>query len=77
MRQLKRGIPLQELGFSPITAPALAPGLSDFRAAPTAAAPVVVFVPSVVHVVIAGAVRSAELEVLGTAPIDPKPGKNA
>ena len=67
----------RELGHSPITAPALAPGLSDFRAAPTAALPVAVVVPPVVQVVIAAAVRSGELEEAGTAPIDPKPGKNA
>ena len=62
---------------SPITAPALAPGLSDFKAAPTAAVPVVLPVPPVVHVVIAAAVRSGDLEELGTVPIVPKPGKNA
>jgi hypothetical protein len=56
-----------------MTAPALAPGLSDFSAAPGAA----VFVLPVVHVVIGGAVRSADCEEAGTAPIDPKPGKTA
>jgi hypothetical protein len=42
-----------------------------------AAVPVALVVPPVVHVVIAGAVRSGDLEEAGTAPIDPKPGKNA
>ena len=72
-KKLRRG-----LKFSPITTEALAPGLSDFRAAPTAAVPVVVLEPpAVVQVVIAGAVRSGDLEEGGTSPIDPKPGRNA
>ena len=74
----KREFCAETLGaHSPITTPALAPGLSDFRAAPMAAVPVVLVVPPVVHVVIAGAGRSGDLEEAGTAPIDPKPGKNA
>jgi len=61
----------------PITIPALAPGLSPFTTSTAAAPPVVVFVPPVSHVVFGLALNNGLFEDCGTAPMDPKPGKNA
>ena len=74
---LGRKVHTGDFGDLPIAMPTLAPVLSDCTAAPTAAVPVSVVVPPVVHVVTGAAVRSADEDESGTTPRDPKPGRKA